>query len=303
MVQQDASDDEEAQGGYSRRQLFAWTGGISGGLALGGLVLSQFVSPWRVTGCDPAGDPPRIDTSAHFDTTWTGRVYRTAGNTATDYDLAGQPFPDDPAELLVHVHGWRNGRACGVDRIEATAATYRQAGYDHHITGLTWDAGYAWWNAKEIATRNGAKLAAFLADYAADNPATTIRLQAHSLGSRVIAEALRDLHADGATDVVTSAIFLGAAIPADSVATGGRYGPAIAATVDHAENFWMEDDDVLGRLFGLLEPDAALGTYGCRGQQPANYVDHELALDIDHGDYYRNAAVIERVLGTFGNRD
>lgn len=299
MTQRDPSDQAASARGYSRRQLLGWAAELGGILALSTFVVSQFASPWRVTGCTPTGDLPWIDTSDHFDTTLTGSVYRVAGATETNYDVAGPPLPDDPDELLVHVHGWRNGRTCGIARIETASETYHEAGYDHSVTGLTWDAGYAWWNAKEIATRNGPKLATFLTDYARDNPETSIRLQAHSLGARVVAEALEALRVAEVTDVVSSVVLLGPAIPAESVATDGQYGPAIETSADHVETFWMEDDAVLGWLYGLFEPGVALGATGCQGQQPANYTDHEVYSDVDHGEYYSDVAVIERVLETF----
>jgi hypothetical protein len=291
--------DDRCGDTYSRRRVLRGIGTATAGLATASVVTGP-AAAGKGGDCDPDGDPPRIDTSDHFDTTWWGSVYRTDGNTEDSYDTAGGTLPEEPDELVVHVHGWRNDEECGIAAIEATGDTYDAVDYDDPVTGLTWDSAYAWWNAKEIADRNAPKLAAFLTEYAEQNPETTLRVQAHSLGARVLAETLLELDEEGADDVLTSAVFMAGAIDNESVAVNGEYGPAIENVVDHAENFWMPDDDVLDWAYSTFEFSQAIGNDGCDGEPPANYTDREVTKDIGHSDYYEDEDVIQQVVETYG---
>lgn len=285
----------------TRRRVLKGLAGVGGGLAVTGGLTGTAVAG-KGGDCDPDGDVGRIDTSDHLDTTWYGSVYHDDEYAEDEYTLAGEDPPEEPEELLVHVHGWQNDRDCGIDAIETTAETYESIDYEGDVTGLTWDSAYAWWNAKEIAERNAPKLAAFLRDYAADNPETTLRLQGHSLGARVLAETLLELHEsddDEDDELVASAVFLAGAIDADSVAVDGTYGEAIENVVDHAENFWMVDDDVLEWAYETYEWSSAIGNAGCDGETPENYTDHEITRDIDHSDHYEDEQTLEAVEETF----
>lgn len=283
----------------SRRSVLKSVAGVGTGLATFGSATSPVAAGDKGDDCNPQGDPARVDTSDHFDTTWYGEVYRTEGNSETNYDLAGAEMPTAPEELVVHIHGWRNDEACGTAGIEATGGAYDANGFTPPVTGLTWDSAYAWWNAKEIASKNAPKLAHFLTEYKSSNPETTVRVQAHSLGVRLLAETLLALHNSGETDVVTSAIFMAGAIDDESVAVSGRYGQAIAEVTTHTENFWMSDDSVLEWAYETYEWSSAVGNEGCDGPSPDNYTDREVLKDIGHSDYYDDEQIIGRVASTF----
>jgi len=283
---------------HSRRSVLKTAAGVGAGLATAEAATNP-AAAGKGGDCDPDGEPPRIDTSDHFDTTWYGSVYLTDGNTTTNYDRVGGDLPGDPDELVVHLHGWRNGEDCGIDGIESTGGAYGDVGYGHPVTGLTWDSAYAWWNAKEIAARNAPKLAAFLTDFKNDNPGTKIRLQAHSLGARVLAETVLALEADEETDVVTTAVFMAGAIDDESVAVDGKYGEALAAATGHVENFWKPDDSVLNWAYGAFEGSQAIGNDGCDGASPENYTDHEVTKDIGHSDYYDDRDIIGQVVESY----
>lgn len=283
----------------NRRRVLKGVAGASTGLVTAGVMASPAAAGGKGGDCDPDGDIARADTSAHYDTTWYGSVYRTDGNSEDNYDTDNGDLPEDPDELVVHVHGWQNSEDCGAGGIETTAATYDEAEYDHEITGLTWGSDYAWWNAKEIAEKNGPKLANFLTDYAEDNPETVIRVQAHSLGARLLAETLLELDDQGEDEVVTSAIFLAGAVDDQSVAVDGAYGDAIENVTHHTENFWKEDDDVLDWAYETYEFSSAIGNAGCEGESPDNYTDHEVDTDVGHREYYENTDIAETVIDTF----
>lgn len=239
-------------------------------------------------GYDPS--TAHVHTADHFDTTWFGSVYRTDGNDATNYDVEGTGFPWGANELVVHLHGWQNDYGCGLARIGEAQSAYGQLGYDG-VTGLAWDSDYSWGNAKEIAEKNAPKLANFLYVHDYFYPGSEIRLQGHSLGARVLAETLLQLDEWNLTDVVTSATFLAGAVVDEEVSTSGKYGGAIERTVEHAENYWDDDDSVLNWAFGAYEWSSAIGNNGCDGTPPSNYTDHEVTGHVDghYSEYYLNA--------------
>jgi len=290
--------DEETVESIDRRHVLKGIGGASAGLVTAG-AMSSPAAAGKDGDCDPDGDPARIDTSDHYDTTWYGSVYLTDGHAEDGYDEVGGDLPDEPDELVVHVHGWQNDEECGIASIQTASSTYDDAEYDHPVTGLTWDSSYAWWNAKEIAEKNADKLANFLTDYAEKNSDTVIRVQSHSLGARVLAETLLVLDENDEDEVVSSAIFMGGAVNDESVSLDGKYGEAIENVTHHAENFWMEDDDVLEWAYETYEWSSAVGNAGCEGEQPANYTDHEITKDIGHSDYYKDEEILGQVTETF----
>jgi len=290
--------DEETVESIDRRHVLKGIGGASAGLVTAG-AMSSPAAAGKGGDCDPDGDPARIDTSDHYDTTWYGSVYLTDGHAEDGYDEVGGDLPDEPDELVVHVHGWQNDEECGIARIQTASSTYDDAEYDHPVTGLTWDSSYAWWNAKEIAEKNADKLANFLTDYAEENSDTVIRVQSHSLGARVLAETLLVLDENDEDEVVSSAIFMGGAVNDESVSLDGKCGEAIENVTHHAENFWMEDDDVLEWAYETYEWSSAVGNAGCEGEQPANYTDHEITKDIGHSDYYKDEEILGQVTETF----
>lgn len=287
----------DSGGDVNRRKILKSAAGAGAGLA----ALSG------VTGSAAAGDKgdcddfdystPHVDTADHFDTTWYGSVYLTDGNSSTNYDIEGSGFPWGADELVVHLHGWKNNYECGIARVEDAQDAYAPLGYSPSVTGLAWDSDYSWGNAKEIAARNGPKLAYFLYVYDYYYPDTTIRLQGHSQGAQVLAETLLQLDEWGLTDVVTSAVFLAGAVVDEEVSMSGKYGPAIERTVDHAENYWDADDTVLNWAFSTYEWSWAIGNNGCNGTAPSNYTDHEVTGHVD--GHYSQYWVTPDFIGTW----
>lgn len=274
--------------------------GTTGATAVGATTATQpAVAGDKDGDCEPDYSVPVVYTADHIDTTWWGSVHITDGNNAYNYDTAGKPMPEGPSEMVIHCHGWRNGPDCGYYRSELVDESYAQEEYDGEIVGLVWDSTYTWWNAKQIAEKNALKLASFIIDYKDDHPETTIRLQGHSLGARVVAETILELDRREAYDVLTTAIFLGGAIDNHSVAVDGKYGPSIENVVQHAENFWMEEDSVLDYIYTVYEFSRAVGNSGVSGVPPANWTDHHVQLD-SHSDHYKpHSGLMEDVVQTF----
>lgn len=246
---------------------------------------------------------PRITTRGHFDTTWYGSVYATSGTTVTSYEYAGDGIPgvhaSSPAELVVFVHGWNTDADEALCTFDTAAGTFQVESYPYPVVGYSWDSDYSWGNGKEIAIRNGPKLAAFATHYRDANPDTELRVVGHSLGSRVIVEALTTLTAWGRFDVLDSVSFLGGAVDNHAVAVDGEFGPAIDAATGTADNFWMEDDGVLNWAYTTIEFSRAIGNSGCSGTPPANYTDHDVAYVDGHSGYYREGGCIHEVVDAF----
>jgi esterase/lipase superfamily enzyme len=261
------------------------------------------------TGTATAGDTatfPHVNTRDHFDITWYGDVYLTDGNTATNYATRGSiPGLDGSAtdELFVHAHGWLSEQPDALESFGQIETALRNNGYDAPVIGYSWDSDTLytrWWDATEIAERNGAKLAQFLYDYEQANPGTTIRICSHSLGARVTLRAVELLNENGLTGVVDSLTLLGGAADNDAVSTEGRYGPDVAAATGHTDNFYKTDDEVLEWAYSTAEFDSAVGEEGCEGPQPRNYTDTNVDDVPSHGDYYKpEDGCMDEVVATF----
>jgi len=288
--------DRGTTGGALGRRAFLGTAAaaVGGGVALGSAAASD------------AETFPQVSTRGHFDITWYGSVELTDGNSATNYETRGSiPGLDGPApgELFVHAHGWRNDQSDALDSFGDIEAALRQNGYGAPVVGYSWDSDTSyteWWDATEIAERNGAKLANFLYQYDAQNPNTTLRVCCHSLGARVALRAVEVLNENGLTDVVESLTLLGGAADNDNVATNDDYGPDIEAATGRTDNFYKTDDSVLEWAYGTAEFDSAVGEEGCEGPQPANYTDNDVTYVPSHGDYYKpDSGCMDEVVAKF----
>ncbi|GAB3690842.1 hypothetical protein GCM10028857_27620 [Salinarchaeum chitinilyticum] len=243
-----------------------------------------------------SADYPRVTTRDHFDVHWWYGDQLTDGHTATDYDTVGAiPGWDGggaPGELVVAVHGWLTAADEAPDHFATVETSLAENEFDAPVVGFSYDADTGvsnWWPATDIAERNGPKLAAFLADYADQHPATAVRLTGHSLGARVVLSAIESLHQAGRDDVVASATLLGGAADDGAVSTDGRYGAAIEAAGGQVDNFWKDDDGVLQWAYSTGEFDSAVGEEGCDGPRPANYTDHNVDYVPDHFSYHEPA--------------
>lgn len=116
-----------------------------------------------------------------------------------------------------------------------------------------------------------------------ENRETSITLQGHSLGSRVVLETLVTLHENGATDVVDNAILLAGAVDRREVAMDETYGEAIESTVGSVQNYLSEDDTVLGWAFWAAETGSeAIGRYGGPEEgTPENWQDHDVTGEVE----------------------
>jgi len=294
MGHDDTQRDKGTETGTNRRG-FLRTAGTTA-IAAGGLgAATGQVAAFDGDDGDIQGAPdyPRATTRGHFDIHWWYGDQLTDGHTATDYDTVGTipGFDDgsDPAEVVVAVHGWRTAQSDAPDHFATVSTSLSNNGYDAPVVGFSWDSDTSttdWWPATDIAERNGPKLAHFLLDYASHSPGTQFRLTGHSLGARVVLEAIKSLNDWGYRDILASATLLGGAADNDSVSIGGEYGDDIAAAVGRFDNFWKSGDSVLNWAYSTGEFDSAIGEEGCEGTPPVNYTDHNVDYVPDHFSYH-----------------
>lgn len=237
-----------------------------------------------------------------------GTVRLADGRSEREYGLRG-PIPgwatdEAPDDLLVMVHGWGAGSEAALGRLALFRDSARDAGFDGDVVGFSWDADQSpveWRHGVTVAARNGVKLGQALHDYGVDHPGTRLHVVGMSLGSEVVLEAIRALHAAGLEDAVATAHLLGGASPSGSVATHGRYGDAIADAAGAVHNYWTPLDATVNGLYRVAEDGSGLGGSGSRGPTPPNYHDHEVEVT-DHFSYYLPGsgcldAVIESIRG------
>ena len=294
MGHDDTLRGEDTARGTDRRDFLRTAGATA--LAAGGLAATAGQAA-AFDGDDGdiqgAPDYPRATTRGHFDIHWWYGDQLTDGHNAVDYDTVGAiPGFDtsgSPSEVVVAVHGWRTAKSDAPDHFATVSTSLSRNGYDAPVVGYSWDSDTSttdWWPATDIAERNGPKLAHFLLDYAARCPGTSFRLTGHSLGARVVLEAIKSLNSWGYRDILTSATLLGGAADNGSVSTDGEYGDDIAAAVGRFDNFWKSDDGVLNWAYSTGEFDSAVGEEGCEGAPPVNYTDHNVDYVPDHFSYH-----------------
>ncbi|WP_396610354.1 alpha/beta hydrolase [Haloferax sp. S1W] len=251
-----------------------------------------------------AASVPYVSTRDHFD----DDANLTSGHTARGYDTSGDvPIVDtgSVSDLTVFAHGWDKNRddpeQAALDKIAKADTKLSEASYDGAVVGYTWDSDkgdgweFGWFEAQEIAQKNGRKLAQFALDVKRASPETTIRFASHSLGAQVIFSALRTLDGRSAwTDPgykIETMHPLGAAT--DNEVPGKEEGratyEAIRDRAGHVHNYHNEADDVLQWVYNTIEFDQALGETGVESGDtpPANYTDHDVESQVgdDHGNY------------------
>lgn len=222
-----------------------------------------------------------------------GRRVDLAGETAV---VSGE-LPDD--ELVVYVHGFLGEGRFDITKMSGAhqAAAFQEAldaecsARDRErpaVVPAMWESSTTWTKAKTRSTRAGEVLAEWLR--AQDRP---VHLVAHSLGGRVVLEALDD----GPGDCLDSVALFGAAVDPDSVCD--TYFAGIEALDGPVYNYHSENDRIVCRLYRVGEISAGLGCRGsdCRGgllrssgRLPPNFTDVDVSEQVQgHLDYYKPA--------------
>lgn len=261
----------------------------------------------------PAQPIPVISTRGHLA---DGKL--TAGHTPYDYDVVGifpgisedapplksengeEASPQHPLDLIIVVHGFNNTAEKAAYKFEIARESLARNGYGGAIAGFSWDAdtqrdpmamtGYH--EAKRNAIANGAKLAAFIADYRRRNPDVFVHILGYSMGARIALEALVALDDDPkfaavlGKPIVASMHLIGAAVKNDEAETGERYGGAIERETGVLYNYYSTEDNKLSAYFPLKEAGRALGDTDIehRDRKPANYLSVDATRELPKFD-------------------
>lgn len=197
---------------------------------------------------------PHISTRGYYDL-HTGVPLRTGARYSVfprQYFAMRTP----PREIAIMVHGMRNDRAGAAKKFAIAQRRLRTLGYTFPVIGYTYDADVrgahtvktarrALKTACTIASRNGRHLAMAVNDIKDMWPSTRIRLIGHSLGSVVIAAALRKLAQGRHPHAVESVHLFGASLSLrDATSPLARRAFRLAVR-GRVLNHYFPGDDVL----------------------------------------------------------
>jgi hypothetical protein len=243
-----------------------------------------------------------ILTRGHFDYRSTGQLIQ--GHNITDYtyssDLANnnnskisKEFTCPPEkEIAIYIHGaWTDEQAAN-EQFNRTAMSLINNNYTIPLIGFSWDSNTpvnkeGWVIAKDIAEKNGPKLAQFVLDFKNKCRDTDIRIIAHSLGAQVVNSTLASLSSNQQWDKktgsnITSIHLLGAAIDRSSVAANTTLGKAIDKLVSDFYNLRNSEDNMLEYVYSSVDQHDALGLLGISHSMPLpkNYYEREVNSEL-----------------------
>jgi len=229
-------------------------------------------------------DTPIVSTRGHFNTE-TRNLKEGIGPTSYQVlghvpGLMGGPCPP---RLITFVHGYDKDEAGAIESFNVAEASFIDP-----VVGFSWDSEtgfwlspFNFWDATDIADRNGRKLAQFLVDYADQCPGTGLHLVGHSLGARIVLRTVDAFYEQGGPKVDTLQL-IGAAVEDDILGRFDLIEP-VEVKVEQIVNYFNRRDGTLRwALFGLL--DFPLGQQGINGEMPANYreVDVTCCVGTNH---------------------
>jgi esterase/lipase superfamily enzyme len=256
---------------------------------------------------------PQVSTRGHFGIDWKLQTRLEDGYGPREFEtrgtIPGYHTPDEPDELVMFVHGWRQTESKVQDRFPEQQRAIRAAGANGPVVSFSWDsdsfpeiAGSR--IAAEIARRNGAKLASFLAEYARRAPQTALRVIGISMGAPMLPAAAAALHERDSPVTIDSLSLLGAAIPKDTLTVDGTYGAGLTEQVTSTDNFWKADDRVLGVLYRAAALSEPVGSSGLDDdREPAGYTDHRVDYVDSHTDYWkRDAGCMDAVVDAWNRQ-
>lgn len=274
MRQDDVTDADDGAGErIERRRVLQ----ASAGAAVGALGLTSPVTGQDVR--DPFGA--------------CGSGWRSAPSSYPYVDLTqsdpstGGDFPRGADEFVIYVHGWLEEFASGgKDQGYTLEQALEQNGYGKPTVAAVWNSTQPLWPlAKRNADRAGKRLAAWLNAYLDEYPDTTVKTVDHSLGSRVILQALDVL---GGDEVLDNVSLIGAAVNPNTVCEGSTYYQGIQDSASAVYNYHSRNDEIVCNLYRVAEFESGLGcvgsncgTSGSVGPAPDNYRDVDVTDTVD----------------------
>jgi Alpha/beta hydrolase of unknown function (DUF900) len=247
-------------------------------------------------------DSDIVSTRGHFDYHSAGQLIQ--GHNITDYayssDLVNNgsskianKFTCPPGkEIAIYIHGDWTDEQAAYEQFNRTSMSLISNNYTIPLIGFSWDSNTpvnrdGWETAKDIAEKNGPKLAQFVLDFKNKCNDTNIRIIAHSLGAEIVNSTLASLSSNQQWDEmsalnITSVHLLGAAIDRSSVAANTTLGKAIDRLVDDFYNLRNSEDNMLEYVYRSAEERDALGLLGISHSMPLpkNYFEREVNSEI-----------------------
>ena len=235
-----------------------------------------------------------VSTRNHFNLE-TGQL--SLSHNTEDYDshnvpgLNGNPYPDNN-ELAIYIHGVWTGQIAAKEQIDRINLSLISNEYNLPVAGFSWDSNTVinpsgWTIAKSIAKQNGPKLAKFLSDFRTNCPNHKIRLIAHSLGAKVVENALIRLNnnetwKNNSSYNITSVHLIGAAISDRATSKNSQFGTAIDNIVTNFYNLYNPKDNLLRSAYIKTEKENPLGLFGLNKAEPfpSNYTERNVMLEI-----------------------
>lgn len=225
----------------------------------------------------------------------------TGDYSTIDYDVIGDIpglYTDEsPDEIVIFVHGWNNNEVDAMNNFETLKESLKVNGYNYPLIGYTWDSETTspddtvfldFDDAKIISELNGPMLAQFIMDYKCDNPSTDVRLIGHSMGTRVILNAIDTLDKNNNCGKLASVHFIGSAVDNEEVGMAD-FGGAIQSQVVQLYNKYSFEDSSLSGWYYAEEGDQALGENGveCGIALPTNYSEQDVTTQVgsNHSGY------------------
>lgn len=299
--QYDNAEDKMPSREFSRRSVLRRGAATVVGVAGLGSATGQVHAGDLVDGEGEKAEAPedyqRVSTRDHFD----DDANLVNGETPESYDVEGSlpsSWGDDTLTLFIHGFMSSDEDDDDIDSGYECQLALEENGYDGDAAVFTWDSDkgdsidLGWADAKDIAQKNGRKLANFTQTFVTEND-TDVRWIAHSLGARVVLFALKSLEEEyDEPDIVTSVSLLGGAVEEDDVSLDAgwfdsEYGEYIEFAAQQCDNFYKDDDEVLEYIYETREWEDAAGEKGCDGPEPNNYTDYDVADIVPtHYDYF-----------------
>jgi hypothetical protein len=193
-----------------------------------------------------------------------------------------------PPEIVIFVHGWGVSPGGASEQLDRVKMSLEKSNYSTTLIGFNWGSNIDWVPAKELTKDQGEKLSKFVSDYKdtcknKQDIKSDVRLLGHSMGARVILNALDELHNSSQWNnnnfTISSVTLVGAAVDDEEVSTDpvdiitdptnadsekASFGNAIQNETTTFYNLYDPEDKALGRiiLYPHYENDNALGLNG-----------------------------------------
>jgi pimeloyl-ACP methyl ester carboxylesterase len=158
----------------------------------------------------------------------------------------------------------------------------------------------------DVAEKCGRDLAQLLIDIASHGPRLTVQFVGHSLGCRLVLEAVRNLR-DSTKVRVEAILLMAAAVPEGLCEDGRAYAAPMAqreivlhSSADTVLRRWFWIGQRLAHLRGELSPGPNRGAVGLSGHPRTRWNGELDSCGLDHGEYWTAPYSIEHIAELYG---